>query len=228
MRPLTEIIIHCTATQPNWWSDKTSQEKTEEVRRWHVKDRGWADIGYHFLLDRDGTQTTGRPLEKTGAHVKGHNTGTIGISLFGGHGSSAGDTFADHFTEDQEASLNALIDKLMAEYPSITKVSGHNQWAAKSCPGFSVPAWRTATKAPTMRPPVRHEVADGDRSSPTQSTTVQASVIQATAGAAGAIGAVQALSGTAQVLAISGAVLIALLAIWILKERLRHWAAGVH
>lgn len=227
MRQLTEIIIHCTDTRPNWWSTKTSQEKTEEVRRWHVEDRGWSDCGYHYLIDRDGTVTTGRPLEKTGAHVKGHNTGTIGISLFGGHGGSASDTFYDHFTEEQEWALEGLIISLTKDYPTISKVTGHNQYAAKACPCFSVPAWRAGAKAKPLKPLVPTE-ASKDRTSPTQSTTVQASVVQAVAGVGGAVGAVQALSGTAQAIAIIGATLVALLALWVMRERLRYWAAGVH
>jgi len=227
MRQLKEIIIHCTATRADWWFGKTATEKTAEVKRWHMQDRKWADIGYHYLIDRDGTVTIGRPLEKTGAHVKDHNTGTIGISLFGGHGGNAGDKFADNFTEDQEAALKALIISLTSDYPTISKVTGHNQYAAKACPCFSVPAWRAGAKAPTLRPPVPTEVSQ-ERTSPVQSTTLQAAAVQAMAGISGALGALQALDGTAQIVAVSGGVLVALLAIWVVKERLRYWAAGVH
>jgi N-acetylmuramoyl-L-alanine amidase len=227
MRQLKEIIIHCTATRPNWWADKTSQEKTEEVRRWHVEDRKWSDCGYHYLIDRRGEVTIGRPLEKTGSHVKGHNTGTIGISLFGGHGGSASDTFYDHFTEEQEWALEGLIISLTKDYPTISKVTGHNQYAAKACPCFSVPAWRAGAKAKPLKPLVPTEASQG-RTSPVQSTTLQAAAVQAMAGISGALGALQALDGTAQIVAISGGVLVTLLAIWVVKERLRYWAAGVH
>ena len=223
MRPLNEIIIHCTDTRPNWWSNKTSQEKTEEVRRWHVEDRGWSDCGYHFLIDRQGTVTTGRPLERVGAHVKGHNIGSIGIALLGGHGGSAGDTFYDHFTEEQEWALEGLIISLTKDYPTISKVTGHNQYAPKACPCYSVPAWRVGNKTPNLKP----LIATQGRNSPTQSTTVQASVVQAAAGVTGAVGALQALSGTAQVIAIAGGVLVALMAMYVMRERLRYWAAGV-
>lgn len=160
MRPLHEIIIHCTDTRPNWWADRTSAEKVAEVRRWHVEDRGWSDIGYHFLIDRDGTVVEGRPLERVGAHTKGKNTGTIGISLFGGHGGAANDDFLDNFTEDQERSLRTIIRKLQDDYPSITSVSGHNQWAAKACPTFSVPAWMEGARK-VKAAPVVEEQTDG-------------------------------------------------------------------
>lgn len=156
MRPLNEIIIHCTATKADWATNKTSKEKVNEVRRWH-KDKGWSDIGYHFLIDRDGTVIEGRPLDKVGAHVKGHNTGTIGISLFGGHGASADDNFYDNFTEDQERSLKKLISDLQDNHPSITKITGHNQWAPKACPGFSVPAWLEGVRKIEAKPVVEPE-----------------------------------------------------------------------
>ena len=221
MRPINEIIIHCTATTPNWWSDKSAQEKVEEVRRWHL-DRGWSDIGYHYLIDRNGQVVEGRPVEKTGAHVKGHNTGTIGISLFGGHGSSAGDKFEDNFTEDQEQSLKRLIVDLTNRFPDIRKITGHNQYAAKACPGFSVPAWLDQKPVQNTRAPV----ASNERTSPAQSRTMQASVVAAGSAAGSAVTALSALDSTAQYIVLAFAGIGVLMAIWIMKERLRKWAAG--
>ena len=222
MRSLNEIIIHCTDTRPNWWADRTSAEKVAEVRRWHTEERGWSDIGYHFLIDRDGTVIEGRPLERVGAHVKNHNTGTIGISLFGGHGGSAGDQFLDNFTEDQERALMQLIRQLQDNYPTITNVSGHNQYAAKACPTFSVPAWLEGKRVEF----VQEVVEDRARTSPTQSRTVQASAVQVVTGISGMVGALQALSGTAQIIAMGGAVLVILLGMFIMRERLIAWASG--
>jgi hypothetical protein len=141
MRPLNEVIVHCTATPPDWWLARTTADKVAEVRRWHVNGRGWKDIGYHFLIDRNGSTVAGRPLDQVGSHTKGKNTGTIGISLFGGHGSSADDKFADHFTPEQDKALQDLLVRLLKDHPTIKTISGHNQYAAKACPGFSVPSW---------------------------------------------------------------------------------------
>ena len=140
MRALNEIIVHCTATRAEWWKSKPTAAKVNEVRRWHL-DRGWSDIGYHYLIDRDGTVAEGRPLAKTGAHVKGHNTGTVGISLFGGAGTTQNGMFHENFTSKQEFALRDLLSSLRAQYPSITKVSGHNEYANKACPGFNVTQW---------------------------------------------------------------------------------------
>ena len=142
MRRLTEIIVHCTATRPNWMAAGTTAQKAAEVRRWHMQDRGWRDIGYHFLIDRDGTVAVGRPLDQTGAHTQGRNAGTIGVALFGGHGSSSDDKFLDNFTPEQDRALRGLIDRLRAQHGPLN-LSGHNQWAAKACPGFNVPKWHT-------------------------------------------------------------------------------------
>lgn len=159
MRPISEIIIHCTATKANWWHDKSTADKVAEIRRWHTlkppHGRGWRDIGYHFLIDRDGTTATGRPLDQVGAHVQGHNTGTIGISLFGGDGSNEKDDFSDHFTRAQDASLRVLIDNLRRQFPAIRRISGHNEYAAKACPGFTVSEWLDDT--PMASPPAAQQ-----------------------------------------------------------------------
>ncbi|MGR3452949.1 N-acetylmuramoyl-L-alanine amidase [Pseudooceanicola sp.] len=150
MRNITEIIIHCTATRRDFMEGAPTVAKVREVKRWHVEGNGWSDIGYHYLIDRDGTLAEGRPLERTGAHVKGHNTGTIGIALFGGHGSAETDAFHDHFNIGQNETLKQLIADLQDRFGPL-KISGHNQYAAKACPGFSVPTW-LATDGDTQEP----------------------------------------------------------------------------
>lgn len=153
MRSLSEIIIHCTATDADWRKGSKTSSKVSEVRKWHVEGNGWSDIGYHFLIDRDGTIAKGRPLERTGAHTKGHNTDSIGIALFGGRTSDANDKFADNFTEDQDRALRGLISDMKGKYGQMT-ISGHNQYAAKACPGFHAPAWFAGAPRSPSAPPV--------------------------------------------------------------------------
>jgi len=149
MRDIDTIVVHCTATRPEWWAGKSAEEKVREVRDWHVSGNGWSDIGYHYLIDRDGTVVEGRPVERAGAHAKGHNATSIGISLFGGHGSASTDKFLDHFTTEQDKALRKLIQKLEVDNPGIYKIIGHNEVAAKACPGFQVKPWLQRAPKPT-------------------------------------------------------------------------------
>jgi len=211
MRDIDTIVVHCTATRPQWWAGKSAEEKVREVRHWHVFGNNWADIGYHFLIDRDGTVVEGRPVERTGAHARGHNTTSIGISLFGGHGSERTDDFSDHFTPEQDKALRGLIQKLEVEHPGIRKIIGHNEVSAKACPGFQVKSWLQ------HKPP---------RTSATQSKTVQASVATAAGGVGTVLSSVGGLSETAQVALLGFAGIVVLGSLFILRERLKSWAAG--
>ncbi len=213
MRAINEIIIHCTATKPDWMAGKPTADKVAEVRRWHMDERKWKDIGYHYLIDRDGTIVEGRPVDQVGAHVQGHNTGTVGVCLIGGFGGSADDKFADNFTPEQDKALRALLVGLKSRF-AVSKVTGHNEYAAKACPSFRVSVWLT----PSLIKKKRASVA--------QSTTVQASAVQAASAVGAGVSAVSALSGTAQIVALIFCGVIVIAAAWIMRERLRKWANG--
>ena len=135
MRVINEIIVHCTATEAG------KDFKAADVRRWHTapppKGRGWKDIGYHFVVDLDGTVECGRPVEQKGAHCSDHNATTIGVCYVGG---LKYDKPADTRTEAQKRSLAALIGVLKSCFPSIAKVSGHRDYANKACPCFDAKA----------------------------------------------------------------------------------------
>ena len=57
MRELNRIILHCSATPEG------RDVPASVIRRWHIEDRGWSDIGYHFVIRLDGTVEAGRPTE---------------------------------------------------------------------------------------------------------------------------------------------------------------------
>lgn len=145
MRPLRGIIVHCSATRPTWMEGKGLAAKTAEIRRWHMKDRGWSDIGYHYLIDRDGKVGVGRPLARVGAHTVGHNTGTIGVCLIGGWDSAATDQFLENYTLGQQEALLDLIADLRSKHGNLT-LAGHNNFAQKACPGFNVGPWFNSIK----------------------------------------------------------------------------------
>jgi len=129
MRTIDEIIIHCAATPEG------KNFTAKDIERWH-KARGFKTIGYHYVITLDGKQHQGRPLEQMGAHCKGRNASTIGICYIGGV--DAKGKPKDTRTEAQTRSLLGLCQKLLDRYPSIRKISGHNQYANKACPSFDV------------------------------------------------------------------------------------------
>ncbi len=128
-RPIDELIWHCTATA------ESKDYTVADIRGWH-KARGWSDIGYHYVVYRDGRIMVGRPVGQIGSHVAGHNTGTIGCSYVGGVASD-GKTPKDTRTPEQRASMLWLTRQLVRKH-GIKKVTGHNQYAAKACPSFDV------------------------------------------------------------------------------------------
>ncbi len=138
--PITEIILHCADTRPDWMTGYAIAEKVAEIRRWHVQQRGWRDIGYHWIVDRDGVVAPGRRETEIGAHFEGHNRGTLGICLLGGFGASADDPFAKNFTQAQANATKRLIAEIKRR-TAIQLVSGHNDYATKACPGFRVKLW---------------------------------------------------------------------------------------
>ena len=144
MRHIDEIVIHCTATNPSWYADKDADDVVKEIRRWHVTERKWSDIGYHFIVHRNGQIRAGRPITRSGAHTRGHNKSTIGIALVGGRGGCADDVFMDNYTVDQARELQGLIEGLQQEFPTISTISGHNDYATKACPCFDVGQWVAA------------------------------------------------------------------------------------
>lgn len=138
--PVDEIVVHCAATHPDWMRGQPLTAKRKEIDRWHREERGWRKIGYHHLIDRDGAILPGRAETEIGAGVEGHNRGVIHICLIGGAGSSATDPFERNFNTAQDRALRGLIDAIRAE-TAITHITGHNDHAAKACPGFVVRNW---------------------------------------------------------------------------------------
>jgi N-acetyl-anhydromuramyl-L-alanine amidase AmpD len=127
-RAIRKIIVHCTA------SPDSLDIGAAEIRDWHVNGNGWSDIGYHWVVRRDGTIESGRPEERSGAHVKGHNSDSIGIVWVG-----------TNKCEDKQ--LDALITKvkeLCYRYNIDSKeVYGHYElYSGKTCPNLKMDDFR--------------------------------------------------------------------------------------
>lgn len=129
MRPLKRIILHCTATPEGRNYDVST------IRSWHVKNNGWKDIGYHYVIYLDGSVHEGRPVEQVGAHTSGHNSDSIGIVYVGGCDKNMKPK--DTLTTEQETAMVNLIKALREEYGELS-LHGHNEFANKACPSFNV------------------------------------------------------------------------------------------
>ena len=135
-RKITELIVHCSATPEG--RDYT----VEQIRKDHMK-QGWSDIGYHYVIYRDGTIVNGRDVNYIGAHCSkgGHNTYSIGICYIGGVANLPNVPYAkqpkkDTRTEQQKASLLSLLYDLKKLYPK-ARIYGHHDFdKGKDCPSF--------------------------------------------------------------------------------------------
>lgn len=146
------IVIHCSATRAG------QDVRAADIDKWH-KERGFAMIGYNYVIDLDGTVEIGRPLSRDGAHCntagtsgRSYNRHSIGICYVGGLDKDGKP--ADTRTPEQKRALRDLVYKLMDAYPNIVEVIGHrdaspdrnkdgritpNEWV-KVCPCFDVRA----------------------------------------------------------------------------------------
>ncbi|AWD92498.1 N-acetylmuramoyl-L-alanine amidase [Pectobacterium phage Jarilo] len=125
------IFVHCAATKPS------QNVGVREIRQWH-KERGFLDIGYHFVIKRDGTLETGRDVDVVGAHVEGYNHNSVGVCLVGGIDDSG--KFKANFTPIQMSVLKTLLSDLEGNYPGVA-IRAHHDVAAKACPSFDLQRW---------------------------------------------------------------------------------------
>ncbi|MGB5810128.1 MAG: N-acetylmuramoyl-L-alanine amidase [Polyangiales bacterium] len=109
------------------------------IRQWHL-DRGWDDVGYHYLIDYKGHVHVGRPLPFAGAHAKGSNSNSIGVCVIGNNASL---DRSDHWTTAQNYSLLDFISSVTKLFPTI-RVVGHRDLMEPGyteCPGLDIATW---------------------------------------------------------------------------------------
>jgi len=141
------LVVHCSA------SPSSSNYNTESIRRTHTVTNNWSRIGYHYIIERDGTIVNTLPETTKGIHVGagGINNRSLAVCLIGGvDPDSTGRLRAAHnFTTAQLESLRGLLDELEGRYPS-ARLRGHrdfnnlytNPANRKDCPSFNVQHWR--------------------------------------------------------------------------------------
>lgn len=129
------IAIHCSATSSK------QNIGAKDIDKWH-RAKGWACIGYHYVIRRDGTVEEGREETVVGAHVQGWNEVSLGICMVGGVNADDINKAENNFTEAQFSSLKKLLVDLKTRYPK-AKIQGHRDFpdVKKACPSFSVAEW---------------------------------------------------------------------------------------
>tara|TARA_R110000851_G_scaffold96589_2_gene209604 strand:+ start:40 stop:441 length:402 start_codon:yes stop_codon:yes gene_type:complete len=124
MRKIDKIIIHCADTPEGKYFD------IDDIRKWHVEERGWSDVGYHYVILLDGSIQLGRPIQVSGAHTKGFNSQSIGICYIGGMNN------IDTRTCEQKNTLEVLLSFLRLTFKEATIQSHKDFTDNKSCPSF--------------------------------------------------------------------------------------------
>ena len=133
MRNIKKIVVHCSD------SPDDLDIGFKQINEWH-KENGWLSLpseiscGYHYIIRRDGRVETGRPEEERGAHVRGHNSDSIGICWVGRKVIS---------TPQYNSLIKLLKDKYQAFGLEVTDIHGHYELdSKKTCPNLKMPLVR--------------------------------------------------------------------------------------
>lgn len=119
------LIIHCSDTSDDEYVT------AEDIHQMHI-NFGWDGIGYHKIIEKDGSIKNGRPEFWIGAHTKGINSISLGVCMIG----------RLNFSQNQYKSLKNVIFKWKVKYPE-AKILGHRDAIVteKTCPNFNVELW---------------------------------------------------------------------------------------
>jgi N-acetyl-anhydromuramyl-L-alanine amidase AmpD len=119
---INQIFVHHSAS---------IGQRAEDYARYHVRSRGWAGIGYHFVIEVNGDIIGCNALNRISYGVANHNTRGVHICL-------SGDFTKQEPTKAQLKSLNNLIKHLRKQLPQYLPVAGHKEFGQTSCPGPNV------------------------------------------------------------------------------------------
>ncbi len=149
------IVVHASATK------RSADIGVKEIREWHIKQRGFTDIGYHYVIRRDGKREMGRPTWAIGAHVEQHNWESVGICLVGGAPdddprTSENETLTkgeNNYTPEQMATLEETIRVLKRDHYRNAQVVGHTDFPGveKACPSFDAKGWWAPLEAKVQK-----------------------------------------------------------------------------
>lgn len=122
-------------------SGVTVLQSIETIHNYHKNSNGWAGIGYHFYIRKDGKIYQGRPIDVIGAHAYGSNNDSIGICF-------EGNFDKEEMTDAQIKAREEIVFYLKNKYPKAT-FCGHKDVCKTSCPGKNFKFDIKATKEPT-------------------------------------------------------------------------------
>ena len=140
MDAVARVTLHHTAELPGM-DTRTDLELVKGVQNFHRNERGWADIGYHWLIGRDGNVYEGRVLTVQGAHAGGgNNTNNLGISVIGDFTTELPDP-------KQLTTVELFLTEQLTKYEvPIAELFGHRDFKPTECPGDTLYAWLTSFK----------------------------------------------------------------------------------
>ena len=135
MNGVARITVHHEGYTPVTFTDPASTaRRLEAIRATHVNDRGWSDIGYHYIIDRAGRVWEGRDIRYQGAHVKDHNEHNLGILVLGNFDRQSP-------SDPQVRSLVNVLRTFVAHYRvPLGRVYTHQEIMPTSCPGRALQA----------------------------------------------------------------------------------------
>ncbi len=147
MQPPWRITVHHSAEPLHSGSLAATKAEVRRIQQFHQDGRGWADLGYHFLIDREGRVIEGRPLQYQGAHAYGdNNIGNVGVCLLGNFAADperGGDYLrVQSIPGAQLAALDELVGTLRSHYGIARhEVHGHAEMRGTACPGPALLSW---------------------------------------------------------------------------------------
>ncbi len=146
-RTINKLIVHCAATPEGEDYSVDTIDASHKARQFSyyidpdTKQKRY--IGYHYIIQRNGTIVRCRPENVRGCHVSNHNYDSIGVCYIGGCPPRSVQDWnkkaKDTRTTEQKASLLMLLKELKARYPKAA-IYGHRDFAAKACPSFDAKA----------------------------------------------------------------------------------------
>lgn len=144
MKEVRLLVVHHTAIAVSG-DGRSGVERVRALYQFHAENRGWGDVGYHYLIDEEGQIYQGRAGGGyvVGGHVYCNNVGTVGIAMLGNFD-------VEQPTQTQIKALQWLLDDLAKIYEinlwqkvsfhgkQLQPVVGHRALVTTDCPGYYV------------------------------------------------------------------------------------------